>query len=158
MPNECDYEDLPSMYKDEDDEDEDEEDDEDDDDNLFTSCLAQKVLRKDTLAIKLSNRPSKRELEEKNILPMQTDEERRGSGVEAGEQNEMREISLSDALTSAPRTPERRPLSLSASQPRPLEFDILGNGLICVVAESSTMRSISRPPGRREATAGRGYA
>nr|XP_046213697.1 phosphatase and actin regulator 1-like [Oncorhynchus gorbuscha] len=71
MPNESDYEDLPSMYKDED-----EYDDEDDDDSLFTSTLALKVLRKDSLAVKLSNRPSKSELEEKNILPMQTDEER----------------------------------------------------------------------------------
>lgn len=41
VPNECDYEDLPSMYKDEDDDvDEDDEDDEDDD-SIFTSewCL-----------------------------------------------------------------------------------------------------------------------
>lgn len=37
MPNECDYEDLPSMYKDEDDDvDEDDEEDEDDD-SIFTS-------------------------------------------------------------------------------------------------------------------------
>lgn len=37
MPNESDYEDLPSMYKDEDDDvDEDDEDDEDDD-SIFTS-------------------------------------------------------------------------------------------------------------------------
>ncbi len=48
----------------------------------FASCLiiegtlAMKVLRKDSLAIKLSNRPSKRELEEKNILPLQSDQER----------------------------------------------------------------------------------
>ncbi|KAJ8012142.1 hypothetical protein DPEC_G00065600 [Dallia pectoralis] len=74
MPNESDYEDLPSMYKDEDDDEDDDE--EDDDDSLFTSTLALKVLRKDSLAVKLTNRPSKRELEEKNILPMQTDEER----------------------------------------------------------------------------------
>lgn len=40
------------------------------------ASLAMKVCRKDSLAIKLSNRPSKRELEEKNILPRQTDEER----------------------------------------------------------------------------------
>ncbi|KAM7400549.1 hypothetical protein PAMA_004976 [Pampus argenteus] len=46
--------------------------------------LAQKVLRKDSLAIKLSNRPSKRELEEKNILPMQTDEERLESRQQIG--------------------------------------------------------------------------
>ncbi|XP_029308923.1 phosphatase and actin regulator 1-like isoform X3 [Cottoperca gobio] len=83
MPNECDYEDLPSMYKDEDDDDEDDEDDEDDD-SIFTSTLAQKVLRKDSLAIKLSNRPSKRELEDKNILPMQTDEERLESRQQIG--------------------------------------------------------------------------
>uniref|UniRef100_A0A8C5G1B3 Phosphatase and actin regulator 1 n=1 Tax=Gouania willdenowi TaxID=441366 RepID=A0A8C5G1B3_GOUWI len=74
MPNECDYEDLPSMYKDEDD-DVDEDNDEDDD-SIFTSTLTYKVLRKDSLAIKLINRPSKQELEEKNILPMQTDKER----------------------------------------------------------------------------------
>ncbi|XP_068594269.1 phosphatase and actin regulator 1-like isoform X2 [Cebidichthys violaceus] len=85
MPNECDYEDLPSMYKDEDDDVDDEDDDEDeDDDSIFTSTLAQKVLRKDSLAIKLSNRPSKRELEEKNILPMQTDEERLESRQQIG--------------------------------------------------------------------------
>ncbi|CAM9507196.1 unnamed protein product [Lampetra planeri] len=38
--------------------------------------LAAKVMRKDSLAIKLSNRPSKEELQEKNILPRQTDEQR----------------------------------------------------------------------------------
>ncbi|KAL0966177.1 hypothetical protein UPYG_G00291940 [Umbra pygmaea] len=83
MPNESDYEDLPSMYKDEDDDEEEEEDD-DDDDSLFTSTLALKVLRKDSLAVKLSNRPSKRELEEKNILPQQTDEERLESRQQIG--------------------------------------------------------------------------
>ncbi|KAM8746420.1 phosphatase and actin regulator 1 isoform 1-T1 [Acanthopagrus schlegelii] len=90
LPNEADYEDLPGMYKDEeeeeeeeeedddeeDDDDEEEEDDEEEDEDLFTSTLAMKVLRKDSLAIKLSNRPSKRELEEKNILPLQSDQER----------------------------------------------------------------------------------
>ncbi|XP_059420181.1 phosphatase and actin regulator 1-like isoform X3 [Carassius carassius] len=74
IPNESDYEDLPSMYKDE--EQEEEEEEEDDDDSLFTSTLALKILRKDSLAVKLSNRPSPRELQEKNILPVQTDEER----------------------------------------------------------------------------------
>uniref|UniRef100_A0A673JMG9 Phosphatase and actin regulator n=1 Tax=Sinocyclocheilus rhinocerous TaxID=307959 RepID=A0A673JMG9_9TELE len=69
IPNESDYEDLPSMYKDE-------EQEEDDDDSLFTSTLALKILRKDSLAVKLSNRPSQRDLQEKNILPVQTDEER----------------------------------------------------------------------------------
>ncbi|XP_043984218.1 phosphatase and actin regulator 1-like isoform X1 [Gambusia affinis] len=91
LPNEADYEELPGMYRDEeeeeeeeeeddDDDDEEEEDDEveeeEDDDTLLTSTLAMKVLRKDSLAIKLSNRPSKRELQEKNILPMQSDQER----------------------------------------------------------------------------------
>ncbi|KAJ3595261.1 hypothetical protein NHX12_004565 [Muraenolepis orangiensis] len=59
VPSESDYEDLPST-------------------------LALKVLRKDSLAIKLSNRPSKRELEEKNILPIQTDEERTESRQQIG--------------------------------------------------------------------------
>ncbi|XP_062251814.1 phosphatase and actin regulator 1-like [Platichthys flesus] len=89
LPNETDYEELPGMYKDEDEEDEeeeeeddeeeddeDEEEDEDEDESMFTSALAMKVLRKDSLAIKLGNRPSKRELEEKNILPLQSDQER----------------------------------------------------------------------------------
>ncbi|KAM9366024.1 phosphatase and actin regulator 1 [Pholidichthys leucotaenia] len=88
LPNVADYEDLPSMYKDEEedeeeeDEEEDEEEEEEDDeeeeedDTLFTSTLAMKVLRKDSLAIKLSNRPSKRELEDKNILQLQSDQER----------------------------------------------------------------------------------
>eukprot|EP00063_Salmo_salar_P020851 XP_013995686.1 PREDICTED: phosphatase and actin regulator 1-like isoform X5 [Salmo salar] len=84
MPNESDYEDLPSMYKNEDDEDDDDEDDDEDDDSLFTSTLGLKVLRKDSLAVKLSNRPSKSELEEKNILPMQTDEERLESRQQIG--------------------------------------------------------------------------
>lgn len=51
---------------------------------LPADTLALKVLRKDSLAIKLSNRPSKRELEEKNILPMQTDEERLESRQQIG--------------------------------------------------------------------------
>ncbi|KAI1889205.1 hypothetical protein AGOR_G00176720 [Albula goreensis] len=85
MPNESDYEDLPSMYKDEEEEEDDDDDEEeDDDDTLFTSTLALKVLRKDSLAIKLSNRPTKRELEEKNIIPMQTDEERLESRQQIG--------------------------------------------------------------------------
>ena len=52
--------------------------------HTHTGTLALKVLRKDSLAIKLSNRPSKRELEEKNILPMQTDEERTESRQQIG--------------------------------------------------------------------------
>lgn len=69
-------EDEEDEEEDEDDEDEEDEDEEEDDDTLLTSTLALKVLRKDSLAIKLSNRPSQRELEEKNILPMQSDQER----------------------------------------------------------------------------------
>ncbi|XP_061111506.1 phosphatase and actin regulator 1-like isoform X2 [Conger conger] len=83
MPDESDYEDLPSMYKGEDEEDN-EEDEDEDDDMLFTSTLALKVLRKDSLAIKLSNRPSQQELEEKNIIPMQTDQERLESRQQIG--------------------------------------------------------------------------
>ncbi|XP_059879611.1 phosphatase and actin regulator 1 isoform X4 [Delphinus delphis] len=70
VPHESDYEDSSCLYTREG------EEDEDDDSSLYTSSLAMKVCRKDSLAIKLSNRPSKRELEEKNILPRQTDEER----------------------------------------------------------------------------------
>ncbi|KAM6135382.1 phosphatase and actin regulator 1 isoform 1-T1 [Pterocles gutturalis] len=73
VPHESDYEDSSCLYTRQEEE---EEEDEDEDNSLFTSSLAMKVCRKDSLAIKLSNRPSKRELEEKNILPMQTDEER----------------------------------------------------------------------------------
>ncbi|XP_026856823.1 phosphatase and actin regulator 1 isoform X2 [Electrophorus electricus] len=63
---------------------EDDEEEEDDDDSLFTSTLAMRILRKDSLAIKLSNRPSKRELEDKNILPMMTDQERLESRQQIG--------------------------------------------------------------------------
>ncbi|XP_078423277.1 phosphatase and actin regulator 4-like isoform X1 [Cetorhinus maximus] len=59
--------DGPVLYKD--DYDEDEEDDQ-------PSSLANKVKRKDTLALKLRNRPTKQELIEKNILPRQSDQER----------------------------------------------------------------------------------
>ncbi|XP_056620788.1 phosphatase and actin regulator 1 isoform X2 [Triplophysa dalaica] len=63
---------------------EEDEDEEDDDDSLFTSTLALRIMRKDSLAIKLSNRPSKSELEEKNILPMLTDQERLESRQQIG--------------------------------------------------------------------------
>nr|XP_057929425.1 phosphatase and actin regulator 1-like isoform X1 [Doryrhamphus excisus] len=83
LPNEADCEDLPVMYGDDEEELEEEEeeldeeeDEEEEDETMFISTLALKVLRKDSLAIKLSNRPSKRELEEKNILPLQSDQER----------------------------------------------------------------------------------
>ncbi|KAK3506615.1 hypothetical protein QTP70_011054 [Hemibagrus guttatus] len=74
---------IPPTHEEEDDDEEEEEEekgkneeDDEDDDSLFTSSLALRILRKDSLAIKLSNRPSKRELEDKNILPMLTDQER----------------------------------------------------------------------------------
>ncbi|XP_041422233.1 phosphatase and actin regulator 1-like isoform X5 [Xenopus laevis] len=77
VPHETSYDDSLCLYsRDEEEDEEEDDDDEDDDSSLYTNSLAMKVLRKDSLAIKLSNRPSKRELEEKNILPMQTDEER----------------------------------------------------------------------------------
>ncbi|KAM4591865.1 phosphatase and actin regulator 2 isoform 5-T5 [Odontesthes bonariensis] len=54
--------DGPILYRDEDEEEEEE-------DEYTSSSLASKIRRRDTLNIKLGNRPSKRELEEKNILP-----------------------------------------------------------------------------------------
>ncbi|XP_066552625.1 phosphatase and actin regulator 2 isoform X5 [Amia ocellicauda] len=61
--------DGPILYRDE-------EEEEDEDDEYTSSSLASKIRRRDTLAIKLGNRPSKRELEEKNILPRTSEEER----------------------------------------------------------------------------------
>ncbi|XP_042537361.1 phosphatase and actin regulator 2 isoform X2 [Dipodomys spectabilis] len=55
--------------------DDDEEEDEDDD-GSGESTLASKIRRRDTLAIKLGNRPSKKELEDKNILQRTSEEER----------------------------------------------------------------------------------
>ncbi|XP_032071321.1 phosphatase and actin regulator 2 isoform X5 [Thamnophis elegans] len=53
------------------------DDDEDDDEDASSeSSLATKIHRRDTLAIKLGNRPSKKELEDKNILPRTSEEER----------------------------------------------------------------------------------
>ncbi|CAL8254788.1 unnamed protein product [Lota lota] len=54
----------------------DEEDEEDEDDEYTNSSLASKIRRRDTLNIKLGNRPSKRELEDKNILPRSSETER----------------------------------------------------------------------------------
>ncbi|XP_068599710.1 phosphatase and actin regulator 1-like [Brachionichthys hirsutus] len=78
LPDEADDEDMQEEEEEEDDEEEEEEDEEEDDedDTFFTSALALKVLRKDSLAVKLSNRPSERELQEKNILQLQSDQER----------------------------------------------------------------------------------
>lgn len=55
--------------------DDDEEEDEDED-GSGESALASKIRRRDTLAIKLGNRPSKKELEDKNILQCTSEEER----------------------------------------------------------------------------------
>ncbi|KFQ39788.1 Phosphatase and actin regulator 2, partial [Mesitornis unicolor] len=53
------------------------DDDDDNDDNASAeSSLASKIRRRDTLAIKLGNRPSKKELEDKNILQRTSEEER----------------------------------------------------------------------------------
>ncbi|XP_046724736.1 phosphatase and actin regulator 2 isoform X2 [Silurus meridionalis] len=60
--------DGPILYKD--------EEEEDDEDEYTSSSLASKIRRRDTLAIKLGNRPSKKELEEKNILPRTSETER----------------------------------------------------------------------------------
>ncbi|XP_052025317.1 phosphatase and actin regulator 2 isoform X5 [Apodemus sylvaticus] len=63
--------DGPILYTDDDD-----EEDDDDDDGSGESALASKIQRRDTLAIKLGNRPSKKELEDKNILQRTSEEER----------------------------------------------------------------------------------
>ncbi|XP_035260880.1 phosphatase and actin regulator 2 isoform X6 [Anguilla anguilla] len=60
--------DGPILYRD--------EEEEDEEDEYTSSSLASKIRRRDTLAIKLGNRPSKRELEEKNILPRTSETER----------------------------------------------------------------------------------
>lgn len=59
--------DGPILYRD---------DDEEEDDEYTNSSLASKIRRRDTLNIKLGNRPSKKELEEKNILPRSSETER----------------------------------------------------------------------------------
>ncbi|NWJ04261.1 PHAR2 regulator, partial [Crypturellus undulatus] len=62
--------DGPILYTDDDDE------DDEDDNGTAESSLASKIRRRDTLAIKLGNRPSKKELEDKNILQRTSEEER----------------------------------------------------------------------------------
>ncbi|KAM5263036.1 phosphatase and actin regulator 2 isoform 2-T2 [Ctenodactylus gundi] len=52
------------------------EDEDEDEDGSGESALASKIRRRDTLAIKLGNRPSKKELEDKNILQRTSEEER----------------------------------------------------------------------------------
>lgn len=64
--------DGPILYTDDDDDDEEDEDE----DGSGESALASKIRRRDTLAIKLGNRPSKKELEDKNILQCTSEEER----------------------------------------------------------------------------------
>uniref|UniRef100_M4AV71 Phosphatase and actin regulator n=1 Tax=Xiphophorus maculatus TaxID=8083 RepID=M4AV71_XIPMA len=61
--------DGPILYRGDDDE-------EDDEDEYTNNSLASKIRRRDTLNIKLGNRPSKEELEEKNILPRSSETER----------------------------------------------------------------------------------
>ncbi|XP_029925937.1 phosphatase and actin regulator 2 isoform X2 [Myripristis murdjan] len=61
--------DGPILYRDE-------EEEEEEDDEYTNSSLASKIRRRDTLNIKLGNRPSKKELEEKNILPRSSETER----------------------------------------------------------------------------------
>ncbi|XP_068183971.1 phosphatase and actin regulator 2 [Antennarius striatus] len=60
--------DGPILYRD--------EEEEEEEDEYTTSSLAMKIRRRDTLNIKLGNRPSKEELEEKNILPRSSETER----------------------------------------------------------------------------------
>ncbi|CAJ1067141.1 phosphatase and actin regulator 2 isoform X3 [Xyrichtys novacula] len=60
--------DGPILYRD--------EEEEEEEDEYTESALAKKIRRRDTLNIKLGNRPSKRELEEKNILPRSSETER----------------------------------------------------------------------------------
>ncbi|XP_069454694.1 phosphatase and actin regulator 2 isoform X3 [Ovis canadensis] len=62
--------DGPILYTDDDD------DEDEDEDGSGESALASKIRRRDTLAIKLGNRPSKKELEDKNILQCTSEEER----------------------------------------------------------------------------------
>ncbi|XP_021565424.1 phosphatase and actin regulator 2 isoform X2 [Carlito syrichta] len=62
--------DGPILYTDDD------EDEDEDEDGSGESALASKIRRRDTLAIKLGNRPSKKELEDKNILQRTSEEER----------------------------------------------------------------------------------
>ncbi|XP_023585223.1 phosphatase and actin regulator 2 isoform X1 [Trichechus manatus latirostris] len=64
--------DGPILYTDDDEE----EDEDEDEDGSEESALASKIRRRDTLAIKLGNRPSKKELEDKNILQRTSEEER----------------------------------------------------------------------------------
>nr|XP_039256990.1 phosphatase and actin regulator 2-like [Styela clava] len=66
----------PILYRSDDDDDPrnhqrygDEEDDDDDDSTVGVGGLASKVARRDTLAMRLNNRPSREDLESRNIIP-----------------------------------------------------------------------------------------
>ncbi|KAK3554032.1 hypothetical protein QTP70_019145, partial [Hemibagrus guttatus] len=83
--------DGPVLYKD--------EEEEDEEDEYTSSSLASKIRRRDTLAIKLGNRPSKKELEEKNILP-------RTSETERQEQRQLIGCKLVRRLSQRPTTEE----------------------------------------------------
>ncbi|KAG7333835.1 hypothetical protein KOW79_002242 [Hemibagrus wyckioides] len=83
--------DGPILYKD--------EEEEDEEDEYTSSSLASKIRRRDTLAIKLGNRPSKKELEEKNILP-------RTSETERQEQRQLIGCKLVRRLSQRPTTEE----------------------------------------------------
>ncbi|CAM9633605.1 unnamed protein product [Lampetra fluviatilis] len=68
-------------------------------DEIEAYSLARKVARRDSLAAKLRNRPSKEELERKNILPRQ-------SSVERQEQRQQIGTKLSRRLTQRPSAEE----------------------------------------------------
>ncbi|XP_075931914.1 phosphatase and actin regulator 2 isoform X2 [Anarhichas minor] len=76
-----------------------EEEEDEEEDEYTTSALAMKIRRRDTLNIKLRNRPSKRELEEKNILPKSSETERH-------EQRQMIGSKLVRRLSQRPSTEE----------------------------------------------------
>ncbi|XP_070697172.1 phosphatase and actin regulator 2 isoform X1 [Pempheris klunzingeri] len=84
--------DGPILYRDE-------EEEEEEDDEYTNSSLASKIRRRDTLNIKLRNRPSKKELEEKNILP-------RSSVTERNELRQQIGCKLVRRLSQRPTTEE----------------------------------------------------
>ncbi|XP_063047669.1 phosphatase and actin regulator 2 isoform X3 [Engraulis encrasicolus] len=72
--------DGPILYKDT------EEDEDEDEDDYTSGSLASKIRRRDTLAMKLGNRPTKQELEEKNILPCTSETQRHELRQQIGSQ------------------------------------------------------------------------
>lgn len=109
----------PSKYNEADSDDEDinyrdDDEDDDEDDNGVMNSLAAKVARKDSLEKLLTHRSSRKELVERNIIPMQTDQERaetreeisnrlerrlsfRPTPVELEQRNILRQLSPSEA-------------------------------------------------------------